>query len=123
MVFHVFDTPDNRVDSCAAIVREEKEVGRERVGGSGRRTWEHQASGRKAMSESMTISEIQSCFDSEWVLLEDPETTESLEVMGGRVLCHSKDRSEVYRKAIEVRPRHSAVIYTGKFPEDMVIIL
>ena len=75
------------------------------------------------MNEMMSIAEIHDRFQSEWVLLEDPETTESLEVKSGKLLWHSKDRDEVYRKALELRPKHSAILYTGTIPEDAVIIL
>ena len=75
------------------------------------------------MSEIMSLAEIQTQFESEWVLLENPETTEMLEVKGGKVLWHSKDRDEVYRKARELRPPHSAIVYTGRLPEDMAVIL
>ena len=75
------------------------------------------------MSEVMSLAEIQCRFKSEWVLLEDPETTELLEVKSGTVLWHSKDRDEVYRKARELRPKHSAILYTGTLPEEAVVVL
>ena len=75
------------------------------------------------MLEVMSIAEIQTRFESEWVLLKDPETTESLEVIKGRVLWHSKDRDEVYRKARELRPIHSAIVYTGSLPEETAVVL
>jgi hypothetical protein len=75
------------------------------------------------MSDVMSLTEIQNRFESEWVLLEDPETTESLEVKSGKVLWHSKDRDEVYRKARELRPRHSAILYTGRLPEGTAVVL
>jgi len=75
------------------------------------------------MTEIMTVAEIQAKFESEWVLLDDPETDESLEVKGGKVLWHSKDRDEVYRKAREIRPQHSAILYTGKLLEEMAVVL
>ena len=75
------------------------------------------------MGEVMSQAEIATRFESEWVLLEDPETTDALEVKSGKVLWHSKDRDEVYRKARELRPRHSAILYTGTLPEGMVIVL
>ena len=75
------------------------------------------------MGEVMLVDDIYSRFVSEWVLLEDPVTTESLEVKSGKVLWHSKDRDEVYRKARELQPEHSAILYTGKTPEDMEIVL
>jgi len=73
------------------------------------------------MNEPMSVAEIHAKFESEWVLLEDPETTEGLEVTSGKVLWHSKDRDEVYRKALELRPRHSAILYTGII--DMPVVL
>jgi hypothetical protein len=75
------------------------------------------------MEEEMTIAEIESQFDSEWVLVEEPETNEQLEVIKGRVLHHSKDREEVYRKAVTLRPKRSAILYTGTIPEDTVVVL
>ncbi len=75
------------------------------------------------MNDVFTIEEIKSRFASEWVLLEDPETSESLEVIRGKVLWHSKDRDEVYRKAIELRPRHSAIVFAGNIPDEMVVVL
>jgi hypothetical protein len=75
------------------------------------------------MSEVLSIDEIQSRFDSEWVLVADPQLNERREVVGGRVLWHSKDRDEVYQKAVELRPKHSAFLYTGSIPEDAAVIL
>jgi len=39
------------------------------------------------------------------------------------VCWHSKDRDEVYRKAVELRPRRFAVLYTGKMPKDTAVVL
>lgn len=43
--------------------------------------------------------------------------------MSGKVLHHSKDRDEVYRRAVALRPARSAVLYTGEIPEDTAIVL
>jgi hypothetical protein len=75
------------------------------------------------MERVMTIGEIESEFDSEWVLVEEPETNEQLEVLKGKVLHHSKDREEVYRKAVNLRPKRSAILYTGRIPEGTVVVL
>lgn len=75
------------------------------------------------MDEFLTISQIEKQFDSEWVLVEDPQTDETLKIRSGRVLWHSKDRDEVYRKAVELRPRRFAMLYTGKMPKDTAIVL
>lgn len=75
------------------------------------------------MSQTMTIGEIESCYPSEWILIEDPVTNDALEVESGKVLWHSADRDEVYRKAVDLRPRHSAFVFTGMLPEDIEFVL
>lgn len=75
------------------------------------------------MEEVLTIAQIEAQFDSEWILVGEPQTNESLEVQSGKVLWHSKDRDEVYRKAVELRPRRSAMLYTGKMPKDTAVVL
>lgn len=75
------------------------------------------------MPEVLTMSEIEDRYQSQWVLVVDPTTGESLEVVSGCVVSHSGDRDEVYRKAVELRPRRFAVLYTGGMPEDTVIVL
>lgn len=75
------------------------------------------------MSDVLTIAEIETRFVSEWVLVADPETNEALEVQRGTVLYHSKDRDEVYREAVRLRPKHFAMLYTGTLPKDTAIVL
>jgi hypothetical protein len=75
------------------------------------------------MNKEMSIEEIESKYDSEWVLIEDPKTDEGNKVVGGRILHHSKDRDEVYRKAVSLRPKRSAIIYTGEIPEETAVVL
>jgi hypothetical protein len=75
------------------------------------------------MDEILTIAEIEARFDAEWVLVEDPQTDEALDVQGGSVRCHSKDRDEVYRKAAELRPGRFAVLFTGRIPKTAAVVL
>jgi len=75
------------------------------------------------MKEILSFSEIKERFDSEWVLIGDPETDDGFNVKQGVVLWHSKDRDEVYRKAREIHPNHSAILYTGKLPDDVAVVL
>lgn len=75
------------------------------------------------MNEVLTIAEIESQFQSEWILVEEPRTNEALKVQSGRVRWHSKDREEVYRKAVEIRPKRFAIVYTGTMPEDTAVVL
>jgi hypothetical protein len=73
--------------------------------------------------EILTKVEIETRYPSEWVLVGDPESDENLEIVRGRVLFHSPDRDEMYRKAIELRPKLAATLFTGAPPEDEEFIL
>ena len=71
----------------------------------------------------MTVEDIRAQFESEWVLIENPQTNDALEVVRGKVLHHGKDRDEVYRHAVARRPKRSAILYTGQMPENTAIVL
>jgi hypothetical protein len=71
----------------------------------------------------LTITEINERFTDEWVLVEEPQTDQNLAVVAGRVRWHSPDRDEVYRKANELKPKRFAVVFTGKLPQDVAVIL
>ena len=75
------------------------------------------------MNEVLTIAEIQARYDSEWILVGDPELDSALDVVSGRVLAHSRDRDEVYRRAVALKPERSAFLYTGVMPEDTAVVL
>jgi hypothetical protein len=75
------------------------------------------------MDEVLTMAQIEAQFISEWVLVEDPQTNDALEVQSGKILCHSKDRDEVYREAVRLRPKRFAMLYTGTIPKDTAIVL
>ncbi len=75
------------------------------------------------MDEVLTVAQIEAQFESEWVLIEEPRTNDALEVQSGRVRWHSKDREELYRKAVELRPKRFAILYTGKMPKGTEIVL
>jgi hypothetical protein len=48
------------------------------------------------------------------VLIEQPETAPGPIVLGGRVRYHSKDRDEVDRFVMQLRPKDYAVFYIGE---------
>ncbi len=75
------------------------------------------------MNEVLTRAEIHERFPSEWILIADPELDYQLEVVRGRVVCHSKDRDEVYRRAVELRLPDCALEFTGSIPEGTAVIL
>jgi hypothetical protein len=53
----------------------------------------------------------------------DPVTNDSLDVLSGTVACHSPDRDVVYRKAVDLKPKHSAILCTVEMPENTEIVL
>ena len=53
--------------------------------------------------KDMTIDEMKEQFDSEWVIIVDPVLDEAQKVIRGKVLCHGKDRHEVYGKGVASR--------------------
>jgi hypothetical protein len=75
------------------------------------------------MNDILSTEEIFARYPSEWVLLGDPQTDERLQVLSGEVLCHSKDRDEVYRKAVELRPRRFATLFTGSLPPGTAVLI
>ena len=75
------------------------------------------------MTEVLTREEIEARFPDQWILVIDADFEPDLEVRSGRVACHSKDRDEVYNKGIELQPKSSAVMLTGEFPTDTVLVL
>ena len=76
------------------------------------------------MADVLTWQEIESRFPDEWVLIIDPDTGPDLKVRSGVVAYHSKDRDKVHDKAMELRPRRSAILFLGDpFPSDTIAIL
>ena len=75
------------------------------------------------MDDILTLAQIEAQYASEWVLVEDPQTSEALEVQSGKACWHSKDRDEVYRKAVALCPRRFAILYTGTMPQGTAIVL
>ena len=71
------------------------------------------------MDTVMSWAEIEETFNGEWVLIEDPELSPALQVVRGKVLFHSNERSAVHDKFMELRPFHHAILYAGEFPQDL----
>jgi len=63
-------------------------------------------------------------MEDQFPLIGEPRTNDNLEVIEGAVLHHSKDRDEVYRRAIALPPpKRYAVLFTGHMPANTVIVL
>ena len=71
----------------------------------------------------MKWGHIKRAFKDEWVLIEIEKVDENFNVVEGEVLAHSKDKDEVYRKLLEMRPKEFSIEYTGVIPEDLAIVM
>jgi len=75
------------------------------------------------MDEVLAFEEIKARFAPDWVLIGDPQTDESLQVLAGKVLFHGPDQDEVCRKAMEYPPGRYALRFLGTIPDDLVLVL
>ncbi|MBW2058461.1 MAG: hypothetical protein JRJ26_13290 [Deltaproteobacteria bacterium] len=71
----------------------------------------------------MKWEEIRNTFKDQWVLVKVDKVDASLNIVEGEVLAHSKDKDEVYKKLLEIRPKEFSVEYTGMIPEDLAVVL
>ena len=75
------------------------------------------------MSEILTMEEIEKKFDGEWVLIEDVETDERLDVVRGKVTYHGKDKNELHRQAMKSKTKCFASLFIGKPDPKMEFLL
>lgn len=66
------------------------------------------------MNEILTMEEIEKKFDGEWVLIEDVEANEQLEILRGKVTYHGNDKNELHRRAMKSKSNHLASLFIGK---------
>ncbi len=78
---------------------------------------------QSGVTEILTLAQIEARFPDEWVLIENPELDEDLEIVQGRVIAHSPDRATVDSQALRLRPRFSAYHFTGELPEFLALNL
>ena len=70
-----------------------------------------------------TLAEIEARYDSEWVLIGDPEVSPDMQLIRGKVIAHSKSRDEIAQRDAESHLKSAAIIYTGSIPENTAVVL
>ena len=75
------------------------------------------------MEKVMTWAEIESEFDGEWVLIEDTVYTHLQEIAWGKVIFHSKERADVYKKMGELPRLDHDVLFVGDLAEGWEMVL
>jgi len=71
----------------------------------------------------MRWEEIKDTFKDQWVLVRVDKVDESLNVVEGEVLAHFKDKDEVYKKLLQIRPNEFLIEYTGVIPEHLAVVM
>ncbi len=75
------------------------------------------------MGPTLTLAEMEARYESEWLLVGDPELDTTGRLVRGTVLFHSKSRDEVDQKDLELRPADAAILYTGRIPDGAAVVL
>ena len=74
------------------------------------------------MGKKSLVKTIKERYRDEWVLLLDPDISPKTKIEGGEVVFHSKDRGEVHRRLSDFKG-NKAIVFTGKIPEDVGVLL
>jgi len=74
------------------------------------------------MEDVMTFEEMVERFRGEWLLIEYEELSQELEVKRGRVLFHSFNKDEVYKRLMELKGGHIAIEYAGDVPKELTVL-
>ena len=76
------------------------------------------------MPEVVSIDEEKKRYRDEWLLFEVTGTDEFDSPTRGRLLCHSKDRSEVHRAEMEALEKDTFIFFTGEpVPPGIIPVL
>jgi hypothetical protein len=76
------------------------------------------------MEDLVNIKECEKLYPDEWLLFEVVEVDEMNRPLKGRLLAHSKDRDEVHKVAMDVKPKIGYTTYSGELiPKDMAVAL
>lgn len=78
---------------------------------------------RSARKRVLSMKEIERRYDGEWVLIVNPEVDELTRIRRGEVIHHGLDREEVYRVAHQRKDAHTAILFIGGPPKDMLYVL
>lgn len=75
--------------------------------------------------EVLSVKEIKNKYKDEWVLLFDCEFDEHGKVKSGKVILHSPNRDDIYRKIVNYKGYKgtSAIRYLGEIPKDLTVLL
>ncbi|HHT9121807.1 MAG TPA: hypothetical protein ACFYEF_02955 [Candidatus Wunengus sp. YC63] len=71
----------------------------------------------------MTLEEIKQQYPDQWVLVEFLELDEELKVIEGKVIAHSRNKEDIYKKLLELENEKIAIEFTGDMPAEPAYLL
>lgn len=73
--------------------------------------------------ERMSRAGMERRFPDEWIYAIDPEVDQCSRIIGGTVICHSKDRDKVDDVASQFPSEDMAMFFTAVTPSDEMVAL
>lgn len=70
----------------------------------------------------MTIQEIKKKYPQEWVLVEYDNLDNNLTVSGGRVLAHSSNKDDIYKRLSQTFGKNVSIEYTGPIDQNLIVM-
>ncbi|MBI4657412.1 MAG: hypothetical protein HY735_00960 [Verrucomicrobia bacterium] len=75
------------------------------------------------MKPILTAQNMRRLFPGEWLLIRDPKLDQDLNLIAGRVIAHSANRDDVYRRLLKASGKSLSIEYTGELPTDHAVAL
>ena len=75
------------------------------------------------MTKVMELGDIYKRYKDEWLLIEYEQLDEDLNVTKGKVVAHSRDKSQILQQLVQIQGRNIAIEYAGAVPEDLAVLL
>lgn len=70
----------------------------------------------------LTLEEMKERYWGEWLLIDQAELDENMNVKRGRVLFHSTDQQELYDSLHLREGRAASIEYLGSIPDDYAVM-
>jgi len=71
----------------------------------------------------MKWSEIEKKYKDKWVLLDNVQVDDNMDLIEGDVLFAHPDKNVVIKKMLELQPESSAIEFAGDLPEDIALFI
>ena len=74
------------------------------------------------MSKIMELDDIYKRYKDEWLLIEYEHLDENFNVTKGKVVAHSRDKSEILQQLVQIQGKNIAIEYTGAVPKSLAVL-